>query len=104
MFYIVELQDHIRVEPELFGLPTEEAVEKQIVKTYENYFDREIGAGKIKTKYYSTSWNRDWAADQSRFEKFHWIFASTHISNPSKPAKEMYDAFMAFITAKEAGQ
>ena len=61
-------------------------------------------AGKIKTKYYSTSWNRDWAADQSRFEKFHWIFASTHISNPSKPAKEMYDAFMAFITAKEAGQ
>lgn len=61
-------------------------------------------AGKNKTKYYSASWNRDWVADQSRFEKFHWIFASTHTSNPSKPAKEMYDAFMAFIAAKEAGQ
>ena len=61
-------------------------------------------AGKNKPKFYTTSWNRDWTADKSRFEKFHWIFASTHTSNPSKPAKEMYDAFMAFIAAKEAGQ
>lgn len=44
MFYIVELEDYIRVEPELFGLPTEEAVEKQINKTYENFFDKELGA------------------------------------------------------------
>lgn len=56
--------------------------------------------GKNKTKYYSQCWQRDWAADQPRFEKFHWIFASTHPSNPSRPAKEMYDAFLTFMSAK----
>lgn len=61
-------------------------------------------AGKNKTKLYSQSWERDWATDQARFEKFHWIFASTQPITPSKPAKVMYDAFIAFIAAKEAGQ
>lgn len=57
-------------------------------------------AGKNKTKLYSQSWSRDWVTDQGRFEKFHWIFASTQPSNPSRSAKEMYDAFIAFIAAK----
>ena len=44
MFYTIELEDHIRVEPELFGLPTEKAVEKQIRKAYENYYDKDLGS------------------------------------------------------------
>lgn len=44
MFYILELEDYVRVEPELFGLDTDEAIKKQIEKTYENYVDRELGA------------------------------------------------------------
>lgn len=43
MFYIAEVQDYIRVEPKLFGLPTIEAVEQQLKETYANYFDRELG-------------------------------------------------------------
>jgi len=43
MFYIVEIEDYIRVEPRLFGLPTEEAVEKQLQETYAEYHDKEIG-------------------------------------------------------------
>lgn len=43
MFYIVEIEDHIRVEPKLFGLATKEAVEKQLQETYSEYHDKEIG-------------------------------------------------------------
>ncbi|GIU68228.1 MAG: DNA-directed RNA polymerase [Candidatus Pacearchaeota archaeon] len=43
MFYIVELEDHVRVEPRLFGIPTLEAVEKQLKETYRDYYDKEIG-------------------------------------------------------------
>ena len=43
MFYLTEVQDYIRVEPKLFGLPTIEAVNKQLEETYANYYDREIG-------------------------------------------------------------
>ena len=43
MFYIVEINDYIRVEPKLFGLATKEAVEQQLQETYANYFDKEIG-------------------------------------------------------------
>ncbi len=43
MFYIVEVEDHIRVEPKLFGLDTPEAVEKQLQETYSKYHDKEIG-------------------------------------------------------------
>ncbi|UZE94179.1 MAG: DNA-directed RNA polymerase [Candidatus Pacearchaeota archaeon] len=44
MFKIVEISDHVRVEPELFGLPIQKAVKKQLEKTYENYIDEELGA------------------------------------------------------------
>ena len=43
MFYLTEVEDHIRVEPKLFGLPTAEAVEKQLKETYTDYYDKEIG-------------------------------------------------------------
>ena len=43
MFYLTEVEDHIRVEPRLFGLPTSEAVDKQLRETYENYYDKELG-------------------------------------------------------------
>jgi DNA-directed RNA polymerase subunit E' len=43
MFYITEIEDHIRVEPKLFGLPTSEAVENQLKETYKDYYDRELG-------------------------------------------------------------
>jgi len=44
MFYIIELEDYIRVEPELFGLETKEAIFKQLCKSYSGFFDKELGA------------------------------------------------------------
>lgn len=43
MFYLIEVEDYIRVEPKLFGLPTMESVEQQLEETYSNFYDREIG-------------------------------------------------------------
>lgn len=43
MFYIIEVEDYIRVEPKLFGLPTIESVEQQLNETYTDYYDKEIG-------------------------------------------------------------
>lgn len=43
MFYIVEVEDYVRVEPRLFGLKTSDAVAKQLQDTYANYHDKEIG-------------------------------------------------------------
>ena len=43
MFYITEVEDHVRVAPKLFGLPTIEAVEKQLRETYADYYDKELG-------------------------------------------------------------
>jgi len=43
MFYLTEVEDHIRVEPKLFGLPTIEAVENQLRETYADYYDKELG-------------------------------------------------------------
>ncbi|MBN1385518.1 DNA-directed RNA polymerase [Candidatus Woesearchaeota archaeon] len=43
MFYKTELQDHIRVPPNLFGLPKEEAVIKQIKAQYEGYISKDLG-------------------------------------------------------------
>lgn len=43
MFYVAEVEDHVRVEPKLFGLPTVEAVDKQLRETYEDYYDKELG-------------------------------------------------------------
>ncbi len=43
MFYLTEIEDHVRVEPKLFGLPTIEAVRKQLEEMYENYYNKELG-------------------------------------------------------------
>ncbi len=43
MFYLTEVEDHIRVEPKLFGLPTKESVDKQLRETYSEHYDKEIG-------------------------------------------------------------
>ncbi len=43
MFYVVEVQDYVRVEPRLFGLETSDAVAKQLQEIYANYHDKEIG-------------------------------------------------------------
>lgn len=43
MFYLTEIEDYVRVEPKLFGLPTLEAVTNQLKKIYQDYYDKEIG-------------------------------------------------------------
>jgi len=43
MFYLTEVEDYVRVEPKLFGLPTEESVSKQLVEVYKDYYDKELG-------------------------------------------------------------
>jgi DNA-directed RNA polymerase subunit E' len=43
MFYITEVEDYIRVEPKLFGIPTIDAVDKQLRETYADYYDKELG-------------------------------------------------------------
>ena len=43
MFYIVEVEDYVRVEPKLFGLKTSDAVAKQLQEIYADYHDKEIG-------------------------------------------------------------
>lgn len=44
MFYLVEVEDYVRVEPKLFGLATADAVKQQLTDTYLNYQDKELGA------------------------------------------------------------
>ncbi len=43
MFYVLTVEDYVRVEPSLFNLDSFEAVENQLKKSYENFQDREIG-------------------------------------------------------------
>jgi DNA-directed RNA polymerase subunit E' len=43
MFYLVEVEDHVRVEPRHFGLPTKEAVEKQLNESHVNKVTKELG-------------------------------------------------------------
>ena len=44
MFYLTEVEDYVRVEPKLFGLPTHEAVSEQLKDIYQEYYDRELGS------------------------------------------------------------
>ena len=44
MFYLTEVEDYVRVEPKLFGLPTVKAVDQQLRDVYSNYYDRELGS------------------------------------------------------------
>lgn len=43
MFYVVDVEDYVRVEPRLFGLETKTAVEEQLEVTYQNYHDEDLG-------------------------------------------------------------
>ena len=43
MFYVTSVSDHVRVEPKLFGLPTAEAVEKQLKETYSLRYEKDLG-------------------------------------------------------------
>lgn len=43
MFYKLELADHIRVTPDLFGLPLKEAITKRVKKKYEGFIDKDLG-------------------------------------------------------------
>ncbi|MCU0642583.1 MAG: DNA-directed RNA polymerase [archaeon] len=43
MFYLLEVEDYIRVEPKHFGLPTQEAVEKQLNESYVGHVNKEFG-------------------------------------------------------------
>lgn len=43
MFYLAEVNDYVRVEPKLFGIPTIEAVDIQLRETYKEIYDRELG-------------------------------------------------------------
>ncbi len=43
MFYLTEVEDYVRVDPKLFGLPTVEAVTNQLKETYKDYYDKEMG-------------------------------------------------------------
>ena len=44
MFYITEITDHVRVDPELFGLPMKEAIKAQLENYYEEVTDDKIGS------------------------------------------------------------
>ncbi|MEM1535063.1 MAG: DNA-directed RNA polymerase [Candidatus Pacearchaeota archaeon] len=43
MFYIIDVDDYVRVAPENFGLPVKEAVLKELEKAYKDWIDEEIG-------------------------------------------------------------
>jgi DNA-directed RNA polymerase subunit E' len=43
MFYKIELRDHIRVPPHLFGLDVNEAVIKRLKKKYDGFISKELG-------------------------------------------------------------
>jgi len=43
MFYTIDVEDYVRVEPRLFGLKTSDAVAKQLQETNTDYHDKEIG-------------------------------------------------------------
>lgn len=43
MFYRVHVRDHVRVHPNLFGLPADEAILAMIKKSYEGYVSKDLG-------------------------------------------------------------
>jgi DNA-directed RNA polymerase subunit E' len=43
MFYLTEVEDYVRVDPKLFGLPTKDSVVEQLEETYADYYDKELG-------------------------------------------------------------
>jgi len=43
MFYRIHVRDHVRVTPNLFGLPVEEAILTTVKKGYEGYISKDLG-------------------------------------------------------------
>ena len=43
MFYLLDVEDHVRVEPKHFGLPTKEAIEKQLNEDFVDSVSKEFG-------------------------------------------------------------
>ena len=43
MFYLVEVEDHVRVEPKHFGLETHKAIEKQLNESFVDKVSKELG-------------------------------------------------------------
>ncbi len=43
MFYILDVEDHVRVEPKHFGLPTREAIEEQLKQDYVDHVRKDFG-------------------------------------------------------------
>ena len=43
MFYLVEVEDYVRVEPKLFGLATADAVKEQLNESYSDFQDKDLG-------------------------------------------------------------
>jgi DNA-directed RNA polymerase subunit E' len=43
MFYLMKVEDHVRVEPKHFGLPTSEAIERQLNESYVDSVTKELG-------------------------------------------------------------
>jgi len=59
--------------------------------------------GREKTLY-QAAWQLDWAADERRFTDYYDVFASLGGSQPSAPPKDLYDAFIAFVTGYDANR
>jgi len=57
-----------------------------------------------ENKLYQAAWELDWAADESRFTDYYDVFASLGGSQPSAPVKDLYDAFMVFVTTYDANR
>jgi len=43
MFYLLKVEDYVRVEPKHFGLPTHEAIEEQLNESYVDNVTKELG-------------------------------------------------------------
>lgn len=43
MFYLLEVEDHVRVEPKHFGLPTNEAIERQLNESFVDSVSKDLG-------------------------------------------------------------
>ena len=43
MFYLTEVEDYIRVDPKLFGMPTLKAVKDQLGEIYTDFYSKELG-------------------------------------------------------------
>jgi len=60
--------------------------------------------GREQKKLYQAVWQLDWTADQERFIGYYDVFASLGGSQPSAPPKDLYDAFLVFISGYDSSK